>query len=121
MRTLVCERLETTSGSRAGIVRDVGLYGVTADTVEQRTNEAGIRMTLGADRPKVTQLVLLGGFKRVLIGLLLGLPLAVGAGRLISAQLYDVSSWDPLALTVTAGARDLQPAALEAGRLCNFT
>jgi len=44
-----------------------------------------------------------GALNRVLIGLLLGLPLAVGAGRLISSQLYGVSSWDPLALTVAAG------------------
>src|SRR5258706_6120124 len=82
----------------------VGLYGVTAYTVAQRTNEIGIRMALGADRPKVIQLVLSGAFKRVLVGLGLGLPLAIGAGRLISAQLYGVSSWDPLALTVAAGA-----------------
>jgi ABC-type antimicrobial peptide transport system permease subunit len=61
-------------------------------------------MALGADRPNVIRLVLGGAFKRVLVGLLLGLPLAVGAGRLISAQLYGVSSWDPLALTVAAGA-----------------
>jgi predicted permease len=82
----------------------VGLYGVTAYTVAQRTNEIGIRMALGADRPKVIQLVLSGAFKRVLVGLGLGLPLAIGAGRLISAQLYGVSSWDPLALTVAAVA-----------------
>jgi ABC-type antimicrobial peptide transport system permease subunit len=82
----------------------IGLYGVTAYTVAQRTNEIGIRMALGADRPKVIQLVLGGAFKRVLVGLILRLPLAVGAGRLISAQLYGVSSWDPLALAVAAGA-----------------
>jgi predicted permease len=91
-------------GIVALVLAAVGLYGVTAYTVAQRTNEIGIRMALGADRPKVIQLVLGGAFKRVLIGLLLGLPLAVGAGRLISAQLYGVSSWDPLALTVAAGA-----------------
>ena len=91
-------------GIVALVLAAVGLYGVTAYTVAQRTNEIGIRMALGADRPKVIQLVLSGAFKRVLIGLLLGLPLAVGAGRLISAQLYGVSSWDPLALTVAAGA-----------------
>jgi len=61
-------------------------------------------MALGADRPKVLGLILSGAFKRVLIGLLLGLPLAVGAGRLISAQLYGVSSWDPFALGIAAGA-----------------
>jgi len=91
-------------GVVALVLAAVGLYGVTAYTVAQRTNEIGIRMALGADRPKVIRLVLGGAFKRVLVGLLLGLPLAVGAGRLISAQLYGVSSWDPLALTVAAGA-----------------
>ena len=52
----------------------------------------------------VVQLVLRGAFKRVVSGLVLGLPLAVGAGRLMSAQLYGVSSWDPFALTVAASA-----------------
>jgi predicted permease len=91
-------------GIVALILAAIGLYGVTAYSVAQRTNEIGIRMALGADRPKVLGLILSGAFKRVLIGLLLGLPLAVGAGRLISAQLYGVSSWDPFALTVAAGA-----------------
>jgi predicted permease len=91
-------------GIVALILAAIGLYGVTAYSVAQRTNEIGIRMALGADRPKVLGLILRGAFTRVLIGLLLGLPLAVGAGRLISAQLYGVSSWDPFALTVAAGA-----------------
>ena len=91
-------------GMVALLLAAVGLYGVTAYTVAQRTNEIGIRMALGADRLNVVQLVLRGAFKRVVLGLLLGLPLAVGAGRLISAQLYGVSSWDPFALTVSASA-----------------
>ena len=91
-------------GVVALVLAAVGLYGVTAYSVAQRTNEIGIRMALGADRPKVIQLVLRGAFKRVLIGLLLGLPLAIGAGRLLSAQLYGVSWWDPLALTVSVVA-----------------
>ena len=61
-------------------------------------------MVLGADRGKVLGLVLRAAFQRVAFGLLLGLPLAVGAGRLISAQLYGVSSWDPAALGISAGA-----------------
>jgi predicted permease len=102
------ERAVASLASLFGIVAlllaAVGLYGVTAYTVAQRTNEIGIRMALGADRLKVVRLVLQGAFKRVVIGLLIGLPLAVGAGRLISAQLYGVSSWDPFALTVAASA-----------------
>jgi len=91
-------------GIVALVLAAIGLYGVTAYSVAQRTNEIGIRMALGADRPKVLRLVLGGAFKRVLIGLILGLPLAVGAGRLLSAQLYGVTSWDPFALSVAAGA-----------------
>ena len=89
-------------GVVALLLAAIGLYGVTAYTVAQRTNEIGIRMALGADRANVVQLVLRGAFQRVLVGLVLGLPLAIGAGRLISAQLYGVSSWDPFALTVAA-------------------
>ena len=48
--------------------------------------------------------MLRGAFKRVAAGLMLGVPLAVGAGRLISAQLYGVRFWDPLTLTVAACA-----------------
>jgi len=91
-------------GIVALLLAAVGVYGVTAYTVAQRTNEIGIRMALGANRARVIQLVLQGAFKRVVIGLVLGLPLAIGAGRLISAQLYGVSSWDPLALSVAASA-----------------
>src|SRR3981189_2591847 len=46
----------------------IGLYGVTAYSVAQRTNEIGIRRALGADRPKVMRLVLQGAFKRVFVG-----------------------------------------------------
>jgi len=91
-------------GTVALLMAAIGLYGVTAYSVAQRTSEIGIRMALGADRATVVQWILRGAFQRVLIGLILGLPLAVGAGQLISAQLYGVSSWDPLALSVAAGA-----------------
>jgi putative ABC transport system permease protein len=72
--------------------------------VAQKTNEIGIRMALGADRGSVIRLILTGAFARVVVGLLLGLPLAVGAGKLLSAQLYGVSWWDPPALTVATCA-----------------
>jgi predicted permease len=91
-------------GIVALVLAAIGLYGVTAYTVAQRTNEIGIRMALGADRTKVVDLVLRGAFRRVVVGLVLGLPLAVGAGRLLAAQLYGVSFWDPLALAMAAGS-----------------
>ena len=72
------------------IVCLAGLTGVIATSVSQRTREFGLRMALGADRTNVMSLVLRGAFKRVVIGLLLGIPLAIGPGRLIAAQLYGV-------------------------------
>ena len=91
-------------GIVALLLAAVGLYGVTAYSVARRTNEIGIRMALGADRGRVVDLVVRHAFRRVGVGLLLGLPLAIGAGRLIAAQLYGVSFWDPLALSVASGA-----------------
>lgn len=91
-------------GIIALLLAAVGLYGVTAYTVAQKTNEIGIRMALGADRAKVIQLILTGAFSRVVLGLLLGLPMAIGAGKLLSAQLYGVAWWDPPALTVATAA-----------------
>jgi predicted permease len=87
-------------GAVALLLAAVGLYGVTAYTVAQRTNEIGIRMALGAGRGSVIRYVLRGAFARVALGLSLGLPLAIAAGRLISNQLYDVTFWDPLALAL---------------------
>jgi len=89
-------------GIVALLLAAVGLYGVTAYSVAQRTNEIGIRMALGASRINVVRMVLRGASIRVLLGLGFGIPLAIGAGRLISAQLYGVSSWDPFALAVAA-------------------
>ena len=89
-------------GIVALLLAAIGLYGVTAYSVAQRTNEIGLRMALGADRRKVVEMVLHGAFRRVAIGLALGLPLAVGAGRLLAAQLYGVQFWDPLALGIAA-------------------
>lgn len=79
----------------------VGLYGVLAYTVEQRTHEIGVRMALGADRTKVIRLVLRDAFIQVGVGLGLGIPLAIGAGWLMTNQLFDVSPWDPWMLTMT--------------------
>jgi predicted permease len=89
-------------GGVALLLAAVGLYGVTAYTVSQRTNEIGIRMALGADRASVVELVLRGAFSRVFVGLLLGIPLSMAAGRLISSQLYGLRYWDPVALAVAA-------------------
>jgi predicted permease len=91
-------------GLVALLLAAVGLYGVTAYAVAQRTSEIGVRMALGADAGGVLRLVLRGAFRMVGVGLALGVPLAIGAGRLISAQLFGVSGWDPMALSVAVAA-----------------
>jgi putative ABC transport system permease protein len=81
------------------VLAAVGLYGVMAYTVEQRTSEIGVRMALGADRGGVVRMVLRGALSQVGIGLALGVPMAVGAGRLMTNELFGVKPWDPARLT----------------------
>ena len=81
------------------VLAAVGLYGVTAYGVEQRTNEIGVRMALGANRGSVVAMVLRGAFGQVGIGLALGIPAAIGTGHLIASQLFGVRPWDPLILS----------------------
>jgi predicted permease len=104
-------------GVLALLLAAVGLYGVTAYTVERRTSEIGVRMALGADRMNVIRLVLRGAFMQILIGLLIGIPISIACSKLISAQLYQVKGWDPLvlggsilALTVCAFFASIIPA-----------
>ena len=82
------------------VLAAVGLYGVMAYTVEQRTSEIGVRMALGADRGGVVTMVLRGAFSQVGIGLALGIPAAIGAGKLMTRQLFRVKPWDPVMLTL---------------------
>jgi putative ABC transport system permease protein len=90
--------LTTLFGVLGLLLAAVGLYGVMAYSVEQRTGEIGIRMALGADRSRVVRMVLRGAFLQVGIGLALGLPAAIGAGKLIKDQLFGVKPWDPVML-----------------------
>ena len=80
----------------------VGLYGITAYTVERRTAEIGVRMALGADRASVVGMVLRGAFVQVSVGLALGIPAAIVSGVLIASRLVDVRPWDPALLARAA-------------------
>jgi putative ABC transport system permease protein len=84
------------------VLAAVGLYGVLAYMVEQRTSEIGLRMALGANRVQVTKMVLRGAFLQIGIGLALGIPAAIGAGKLMSSQLFGVKPWDPIMLAMAA-------------------
>ncbi len=90
--------LTTLFGVLGLLLAAVGLYGVMAYMVEQRTSEIGIRMALGADRWRVVKMVLRGAFSQVGIGLALGIPAAIGAGKLMKDQLFGVKPWDPVML-----------------------
>jgi predicted permease len=90
--------LTTLFGLLGLVLAAVGLYGVMAYTVEQRTNEIGLRMALGADRGHVITMVLRGALLQIGIGLGIGIPLAVLAGKLMKDQLFGVKPWDPIML-----------------------
>jgi macrolide transport system ATP-binding/permease protein len=84
-------------GSLALLLAAMGLYGVLAQSVTQRTREIGIRLALGAGRHDVLQLVLRQGLVLVAVGAVIGLGLALGVTRFLATFLYGVSSVDPLA------------------------
>ena len=85
----------------------IGIYGAVAYTVEQRTGEIGVRMALGAQARDVLKLVVGQGMKPVLFGLAVGLIATFGLGRLITAQLYQVSAQNPVLLSAVIVALTL--------------
>ena len=74
----------------------IGLYGVMAYAVTERTKEIGIRMALGARRSSVLRMILFEGFALIITGVLVGLVLSVLGTRLMGSLLYGVSPTDPL-------------------------
>ena len=94
-------KLTSLFGLLALALASVGLYGVTAYSVERRTSEIGIRMALGADRLNVLKLVLRGAFLQVGIGLAIGIPATILGGRAMAEQLFGVKPYDPNILLVT--------------------
>jgi len=95
-------RLAEVFGALALILACLGVYGVTAFSVERRTNEIGIRMALGADRRNVLGLVLRSALAQLGLGLTIGIPAALAGGHLLGHQLYAVKSYDPTILGVAA-------------------
>ncbi|NKB88209.1 MAG: FtsX-like permease family protein [Acidobacteria bacterium] len=79
----------------AVVLAAIGIYGVIAYSVGQRTNEIGVRMALGASKNRVRQMVLREGMVVVLLGVGLGVAAALGLTRLISNMLYEVTNTDP--------------------------
>jgi len=80
----------------------LGIYGVMASAVAQRTHEIGIRMALGAQKSEVVALIVRGGMKLALAGTGLGLIGAYGLGRLMRSNLYGVASVDYMSFAIVA-------------------
>lgn len=91
-------RLSTVFGILALLLASIGLYGLTAYQVERRTGEIGIRMALGANRVNILGLVLRSAFFQVGIGLVIGVPLVFVSGKLLTHELFGVSTFEPLIL-----------------------
>jgi ABC-type antimicrobial peptide transport system permease subunit len=100
-------KLTSLFGLLALVLASVGLYGVTAYSVERRTSEIGIRMALGADASRVARLVLRGAFSQIGIGLLIGIPATIAAGYGMTSQLFGVSPYSPAILLATIAVLSL--------------
>jgi putative ABC transport system permease protein len=80
----------------------VGLYGVVAYSVSQRTQEIGVRMAIGAQAGHVLRIVIGGGMKLALIGVAIGVACALALARLTASMLYEVTPFDPASYAATA-------------------
>jgi ABC-type antimicrobial peptide transport system permease subunit len=88
-------------GLLATVLAAIGLYGVMAYTVARRTREIGVRMALGAARSSVMWLVLKEVALLATIGVLIGLPAAIGLSRYVQSVLFQLEPTDPITLTVS--------------------
>jgi predicted permease len=88
--------LLTIFGAVALLLAAIGIYGLMAYSVQQRTQEMGIRIALGADRNTIRNLVVWHGMRLAIAGVILGILAAFGLTRLIASFLFGVTSWDPI-------------------------
>ena len=84
------------------VLAAIGIYGLMSYSVEQRTQEIGIRMALGANRSTMLKSVLREGLTLAIVGVVLGLGLAYGLTRLLASLLFGVKASDPLAFALVA-------------------
>jgi len=105
--TMATARFNTFLLTMLGIVGLVlaatGIYGVIAYFVSRRTQEIGVRMALGATRGQVVRLVVGEALKPIAVGAVIGTAGALGGGRVLASQLFNVSPTDPLTIVVATG------------------
>jgi putative ABC transport system permease protein len=82
-------------GASALILAAIGIYGLITYSVQQRVQEIGVRMALGADRSRIRNMVVWQGMRLVIIGVLIGTGAALALTHLIAGFLFGVKSWDP--------------------------
>ena len=95
-------RLSTFFGLLAAFLACIGIYGLTSYAVARRTNEIGIRMALGAERTGVQWMVMRESLTLVAIGVAIGIPAALAAGRLVSSLLYGLKATDSITMALAA-------------------
>jgi ABC-type lipoprotein release transport system permease subunit len=113
----------TIFGCSAMLLAAIGIYGLMAYSVGQRSQEIGIRLALGAGRGQIRKMIMLQGLWLALIGVIAGLAAAFGLTRLIAACLYGVKAWDPLvfvtvpAILIVVAAASIWLPAVRASRV----
>jgi ABC-type antimicrobial peptide transport system permease subunit len=95
---ILIAKLSSFFGILALLLACVGLYGIMSYAVSGRTREIGVRMALGASRPDVLWLVLQGAIKLIVVGVVIGIPAALAASRLIHSMLFKLTTFDPLSM-----------------------
>ena len=103
-------RLTSLFGLLALLLAAIGLYGVTAYTVVRRTPEIGIRMALGAARSRVIGGVMRGALLQTVVGLAIGVPVAVFCVRYVKSQLFDITSVNIPVMAIAIGVLTLAAA-----------
>jgi len=94
--------LMTVFGGAALFLAAIGIYGLMAYTVQQRTQEIGIRLALGAGTGHVRKMVVFQGMRLALVGVVIGIGAALGLTRLIATFLFGVRDKDPVVFTSVA-------------------
>jgi predicted permease len=84
------------------VLASIGVYGLMAYSVQQRTQEIGVRMALGASLKQVRRMVVIQGMRLAIVGVILGAASALGLTRLMSSLLYGVKPWDPLTIVLVS-------------------
>jgi len=107
--------LLTTFAGTALLLAAIGIYGVIAFSVAQRTREIGVRMALGAERRAVVSMVVRQGMRIAAAGIALGIVAALALTRMIAGLLYEIAPTDPLTFAVAIGALALAALAACAG------